>query len=148
MRNASGGRYDIEAIPEAVNKVDVSMPGLAKHDFGPGGSPTGGVCCEILWPHVGLRLDDAPHAHRATIIVHEMHADEVTCYGKRAWGVEVAGEFAGSIHEPASYQGACLRGKRLLRPPPGVTVCSVRLLRREGPTSMSRRWLMQSERRS
>jgi hypothetical protein len=79
------------------------MARLTEHDFGTCGSATGRVCCEILRPHVGLGLDDAPYAQRAAIIVHEVHAYEVTGYSKRAWGVEVAGKFAGSIHEPASY---------------------------------------------
>jgi len=56
------------------------MSGLAKHDFGACGSPARGVCREILRPHIGFSLDDAPHTDRFTIVVHEVHADEVTRY--------------------------------------------------------------------
>ena len=79
------------------------MSRLAEHDFGTSRSATRRMCREVSRPHVGLGLDDASHAKRATIIVHQVHTDEVAGNRKRAGSVEVAREFAGSIHEPAWY---------------------------------------------
>jgi hypothetical protein len=81
------------------------VPRLAKHDFSTCCAATGRMRGQILRPHVGLGLDDPPDAEGASIVVHEMHADEVTRDRKRARGVEVARKFAGSCHGPASYAG-------------------------------------------
>ena len=84
------------------------MSRLAKHDLGACGAAAGRVCCQILRPHVGLGFDDAPDAERASVVVHEVHADEITGNGERARGVEVTRKFASSGHGPASYADVVL----------------------------------------
>ena len=91
MWYACGGGHDIQAIPEAVNEVDIGMACLTKHDFGTRGASLGRVCGEIFGTHVRFGLDDAADAHRTCVIVDEVHADEVTRDGERTWLVEIAG---------------------------------------------------------
>src|ERR1700722_12054092 len=101
MGNTRRRGHYVEAVPEAVNEIDIGVPGLAKHDLCTCSAAASGVCGEIFRPHVGLRLDDAPDAECASIVVHEMHTDEITGNSQRARGVEAARKFAGSSHRPA-----------------------------------------------
>jgi hypothetical protein len=119
------------------------MSGLAEHNFRARGPTAGRVRGEILRTHVGFRLDDTTHANNPTIIMHKVHADEITSYIERAWGVEAAGKFAaGSTHGAAWYQCALARGGRELprgecaKQPPGV-----------GLTWSSTNWSARCERR-
>jgi hypothetical protein len=54
------------------------------------------MCGQISWTQVGLCLDDAANPQEATVVVDEMHADEITCDRERVARIESATELAPS----------------------------------------------------
>jgi len=52
----------------------------------------------VVRAQVRLGLDDAPRAHRASVIVYEVHADERACDGERAAFEEAALRFSTAGH--------------------------------------------------
>ena len=50
------------------------------------------MCSEIFRSEVSLRLNDSSNSSRATVIVHEMHTDQLTSDRERLAGVELARE--------------------------------------------------------
>jgi len=103
MRHAFRRRHNIQAVPEAVDEIDVSMTGRAKHDFGARGPAFGRMGRQILGAHVGFRFHDASDPKRAGIVMHQVHTDEITGDRKSARGVEVAWNLTGLGHGPAWY---------------------------------------------
>jgi hypothetical protein len=53
---------------------------------------------EIARAEIRFRLDDAARAHRVSVIVYEMHADESACDGERAAFEEAARRFSTATH--------------------------------------------------
>ena len=90
--HAFARRYDVHAIPEAIDEINVRMSGRAEHDFRPLRASTGRVCREILGAHVGFGLYDAADAPSVAVVVDQVHADELARDKERVLaGVKRAG---------------------------------------------------------
>jgi len=90
MGLARGGCHDIEAIPHAVDQVHISVPGRAEHDVGARRVAARGMRRQVLRAAVRFSLDDAAHAPRRAVVVHQLHADQLACDLQRAACVKVA----------------------------------------------------------
>jgi len=73
----------VQAIPEAVDEVDVRMPWRAEHDLGARCASSGGVGREVGRSLISLGLDDAADTFHAAIIVNQVFSDELArdCQG-------------------------------------------------------------------
>ena len=74
------------------------MAARAEHHVGAPRAPARGMSREIMRAKICLGLDDASGAQRATVIVHEMHADQCARDGERAAFEKAARGFLAAIH--------------------------------------------------
>src|SRR5688572_24375111 len=95
MRHASGGSHDVEAVPEAVDEVDICMTRRSEHDLGALGPAARGMCSQIPRALVGLGLDDPPDLPAGRAGVDQMHAEEVARDQERFAGIEGEGKSGG-----------------------------------------------------
>jgi hypothetical protein len=98
MRYPGESGHHVEAVPHAIDKVDIGMAGRTEHNLVASGAASGGMGGEILRPLVGLGLDDLPDLAVASAgtrraYVDQVHADELTGYDQRAASVEGARKF-------------------------------------------------------
>ncbi len=77
VRNAGGGSHDVQAVPEAIDEVDICMTGRPEHHFRALRAAARGMRRQIARSLVGLGLDDPPDLAASGTGVDEVHAEQV-----------------------------------------------------------------------
>ena len=80
----------VQAIPHAINQIDVGVTRRTVHDGVALCSSRRRVCRQILWTLIRLGLDDATCEPLATMQPNQMHADEFTRHRQSTARVEIA----------------------------------------------------------
>jgi hypothetical protein len=77
MWGPGGLSDDVEAIPKAVNQINIGMAGRPEHDFGSPRTPARRMGRKIVRPAIGLGLYDAADSQDVSIGMYQVLTDEI-----------------------------------------------------------------------